>query len=65
MENIKIKPDFIYHNDEPIAAVLKMKDYQKIMLDLEELEDIKKVKSIKKRGIELTDLRDYLASRGL
>jgi len=65
MEQVKYKPDFIFRGKKPVAAILKIKDYEKILEDLEELEDIKYLNEIRKNGVETTDFADYLVSRGI
>lgn len=65
LEKIKFKPDFIFRGKKPIAAILKIKDYEKILEDLEDVEDLKYLAEIRQKGIQTTDFDDYLASRGI
>ena len=65
METVKYKPDFIYRGKKPVAAIIKIKDYEQILEELEELEDIKYLKEIRKNGIETFDFEEYLVSRGI
>jgi hypothetical protein len=65
MGNLKFKPDFIYHGNKPIAVVLKINDYEKILDDLEDAEDIQNLKEIREKGIQTTDFDEYLSSRGI
>lgn len=65
MERTKIKPDFIYRGNKPVAAILKINDYERILEDLEDIDDLKYLKEIRKNGIQTIEFDEYLASRGI
>jgi len=65
METLKYNPDFIYRRNKPVAVVLKINDYEKMLEALEDVEDVKYLKEIREKGFQTTDFDDYLASRGI
>jgi PHD/YefM family antitoxin component YafN of YafNO toxin-antitoxin module len=65
MERTKHKPDFIYRGNKPVAAILKIHDYEKMLEDLEDIEDIRYLKEIRKTNVQTFEFDDYLAARGV
>jgi len=62
---MKNKPDFIYRGNKPVAVILKINDYEKLLEDLEDADDINYLKAIREKGIETSSFDDYLSSRGI
>jgi PHD/YefM family antitoxin component YafN of YafNO toxin-antitoxin module len=46
-----------------VSVVLSLKDYKKILEDLEEFEDIKLYDAVKARNEDTISLEDYIAKR--
>lgn len=65
MLKTKYKPDFIYRGKKPIAVLLKIKDYENILDELEDKADIEYINELKKNGYETIELDSYLSNRGL
>ena len=65
MQKTKQKPDFIYRGSKPVAVVLKIKDYENILEELEDREDLEYIRNLKAKGLETIELDSYLNNRDL
>jgi hypothetical protein len=59
----RLKPDFIFRGRKPVGVVLKIKDYEDILNELEDKEDIEYINQLKSEGIETIDFDEYLLER--
>jgi hypothetical protein len=59
----RIKPDFIFRGSKPVGVLLKIKDYEDILNELEDKEDIEYINHLKSKGIETIDFDEYLLER--
>ena len=59
-----ISPQYITDKKgKKVSVVLSLKDYKKILEDLEEFEDIKLYDAVKARNEDTISLEDYIAMR--
>ena len=59
-----ISPQYITDKKgKKVSVVLSLKDYKKILEDLEEFEDIKLYDAVKARNEDTISLEDYIAKR--
>lgn len=65
MKQTKYKPDFIYRGNKVVAAILKINDYEKLLEDLNDIDDIKYLKKIRKNDVQTIEFDEYLATRGI
>ena len=65
MLKTKYKPDLIYRGKKPVAVVLKIKDYEDLLDELEDKEDLEYIDNLKKQELDFFVFDDYLKERGI
>ncbi|OPY02299.1 MAG: hypothetical protein A4E61_01381 [Syntrophorhabdus sp. PtaB.Bin184] len=58
---LKTKPQVIMKDGRPSAVIVDIKDYQELLDRLEDKEDLEDLKKIRKGGLEVRKLSDFLA----
>ncbi|MFB0508864.1 MAG: type II toxin-antitoxin system Phd/YefM family antitoxin [bacterium] len=52
--------EFIFRNGKPTAVILNIKEYQKLLERLEDAEDLKILKKMRKKPLKFRKLSDFL-----
>lgn len=61
MKTLKNSPEVILRNGKPSAVILKIKDYEKLIERLEDANDIKWLREVRKKPMRFRKLDDFLA----
>ena len=57
---LKMKPQVIMKNGEPEAVIINIKDYRRLLERLEDKDDIADLEKIRKGGLHVRKLSDFL-----
>lgn len=60
MKARKKAPDFIYRDNEPVAVILDINEYQEMIERLEDIEDVKMLKDMRRKPLNFKKLDDFL-----
>lgn len=58
---LKTKPQVIMKDGRPSAVIIDIRDYQELLDRLEDKEDLADLEKIRKGGLEVRKLSDFLA----
>lgn len=53
-------PEIIIRDGKPVAVIVDIDEYQKILERLEDIEDLKMLKAMRKRPLKFKRLEDFL-----
>ena len=59
----KLKPDFIYRNNKPVAAIIDIEVFDEIIEKFEDDEDVAYLKEARKKNLKYRNFKEYLAER--
>lgn len=59
----KVKPDFIYRDDKPVAAIIDIETFNEIIEKFEDEEDIAYLKTAGNGELNFRDFNEYLKER--
>ena len=58
-----MKPDYIYRDNKPVAAIIDIAVFEEILDKLEDVEDIEFLKESRKSILDYRNINDYLKER--
>ena len=58
-----VKPDFIYRDDKPVAAIIDIEIFNEIIDKFEDEEDIAYLKDARNGELSFREFNDYLKER--
>lgn len=56
-------PELIYRDGKPVAVILEIDKYQKMLERLEDVEDLKMLEEMRKKPLRFRKLDDFLRER--
>ena len=64
MPEIKMKrPDIVYRNGKPAAVIVELDEYEELLEQIEDAEDLAYLKELRSRPLEFVTLGDLLKER--
>ena len=60
MKNRKNPPEFVIKDGKPTAVILNIKDYEEMLMRLEDAEDLKVLRETRKNSLKFKRLEDFL-----
>jgi PHD/YefM family antitoxin component YafN of YafNO toxin-antitoxin module len=58
--SVKGRPDIILRNGKPAAVILDIVQYQEMLQRLEDVEDLKMLRAMRRRPLKFRKLEDFL-----
>jgi hypothetical protein len=59
-QSAKKKPELVYKEGKPVSVILDIKQYEKMLEQLEDFEDLKYIAEIKKKGPKFRSFDEFL-----
>lgn len=56
----KKKPELVFKEGKPVSVILDIKQYEKLLERAEDIEDLKYIEKMKKKGAKFRDLDEFL-----
>jgi len=60
MKRARRRPKIVLENGEPKAVILDIEEYRRILERLDDVEDLKRLQAIRRRGVKYRRLSDFL-----
>lgn len=65
MKTKSLKPGLVFRDGKPVAVILEIEQYQKLLERIEDIEDLKLLEDMRKKALKFRPLEEFIKEYSL